>query len=279
MNDGLPHTPLSGLDPNLSRGKGLAGVAGDEFLNVVFGWAPLLSDVRKTILSLKTANKQIKALQEGSGKQQRRTFAFPREEQRIFETLTTDNDSGSSFQNVSDSLTEEKLAWPLGARREYDKSTILRRDVYFRGAFTYYMPPDKGLMNRLERYEQEANKLLGTRLNAETVWNLTPWSWLVDWFGDIGSVMGSASRLSEDGLVLRYGYLMSHTRDEVHYTSNKVRFKAGEIGSVTTILRRESKERVKATPFGFGLDIASFSLKQWAILSALGLTKGDRRLR
>jgi hypothetical protein len=141
------------------------------------------------------------------------------------------------------------------------------------------MPDDKSLWSRIEGYEQLSNKLLGTRVNPEVVWNLTPWSWVVDWFVDLGQIMSNASRLSEDGLVLRYGYLMSHTVDEDLRTAVNARFSGGDISPVTTIARRETKERVKATPFGFGLNTLDFTAKQWAILYALGLTKGDRRLR
>jgi len=39
------------------------------------------------------------------------------------------------------------------------------------------------------------------------------------------------------------------------------------------------KERAKATPYGFGVDPATFSEWQWSILAALGLTLGPHKMR
>lgn len=262
----------------MAHARPRSGVAGEEFLNVTFGIAPLVADVKKTIQSLRSANQQIRKLYAQSGQITRRTFRFPTETSVTHVVESNSQVGGSPYWNVISQLVDLQTGF-TGNIGDVQKSTFLSRDVYFKGAFTYYMPRDDSLLSRLERYEQEANKLLGTRLTVETLWNITPWSWLVDWFSDVGTVLSGATRLSEDGLVLRYGYLMSHVRDEVHYTSSTAKFKLGSIGSVTAILRRESKERVKATPFGFGVSLNSLSGRQWAILAALGLTKGDRRLR
>jgi hypothetical protein len=72
---------------------------------------------------------------------------------------------------------------------------------------------------------------------------------------------------------------MAHTVDEVALTTRGVGFRAGTIGNTTTIFRRETKERIRATPFGFGLNLSALDARQWSILVALGMTKGDRALR
>jgi len=38
------------------------------------------------------------------------------------------------------------------------------------------------------------------------------------------------------------------------------------------------KKRVKATPYGFGLDTDAFTPRQWAILGSLGISRGSRLL-
>jgi hypothetical protein len=40
----------------------------------------------------------------------------------------------------------------------------------------------------------------------------------------------------------------------------------------------DQKERVRATPYGFGLDLGSLNPRQWAILASLGLTRAPQRL-
>jgi hypothetical protein len=287
--DGIPSLPgekTLGRAPSIRGNRGSKEVpvydqASDEFLNVAFGWAPLLSDAKKTVRSLQTATAQARQLVRDSGKIVRRTYRFPRERSIEHSYRYPTNGSGTfvPFHNVSSSLmTRRNAEIEWDKMREVQVTRTLQRDVWFKGAFTYHVPDDKSVWGRIERYEQLANKLLGTRLTAEAAWNLAPWSWLVDWIADIGTILSNATRLSEDQLVLRYGYLMSHTVDEVSYTAGNAVFHVGDLAPVSIFLRRESKERVRATPFGFGLNTADFTVKQWAILYALGFTKGDRRL-
>jgi len=287
--DGIPKVPLLkslGWTPGRTgHSKPLTDTdssnrVGDELLNYQFGWVPLLADIRKTVESLQSATTQARQLVRDSGKQVRRTYRFPVERSIIHAETLGPVDSGSVFRGVSVNLFRSTgVDGVTGSWRKVQRTTTSSRYVYFKGAFTYYMPDDKSVWGRIERYEQLANKMLGTRFNAEDAWNLAAWSWLVDWFVDIGTVMSNVSRLSEDGLVLRYGYLMSHVVDEEYHTSQHSLPLGGKLGAVTTTLRRESKERVKATPFGFGLNTTAFTSRQWAILTALGFTKGDRRLR
>jgi hypothetical protein len=282
--EGIPKIPVVGnlMHPRDIHVKGDArhesvfGRTGDEHLNVVFGWMPLVSDAKSVVRSLQTATQQARQLVRDSGKQVRRTFRFP-VENSITHSVVQANATEVLYEVSSYFL--ERRDGLLTAPTATQKSTILHRELYFKGAFTYYMPTDKSLWSRIERYEQLGNKLLGTRIDPGAVWNLSAWSWLVDWVTDIGQIMSNASRLSEDGLVMRYGYLMSHVTDEVHYTNTGAKFKLGDSAPFTAILRRESKERVRATPFGFGLDTSKFTLRQWSILTSLGMTKGDRRLR
>jgi hypothetical protein len=133
----------------------------------------------------------------------------------------------------------------------------------------------------LLHYEQLANKVLGTRLSASAVWELTPWSWLIDWFVDISAFIGRVDRLASDSLVLRYGYVMREvflersvvpTQSIVTYDGALV---AGWIPSVYSYGAR----RVRSTPYGFGLDVGAFTPRRWAILAALGLTRTPGVLR
>jgi hypothetical protein len=128
-------------------------------------------------------------------------------------------------------------------------------------------------------FERRANIVLGTRLTPDVLWNLAPWSWLVDWFGNVGDVSSNATALSNDNLVMRYGYLTKKVSVTYSYTCPDVRSNGHKLGSVTTGLINTSLERRRATPYGFGIDLNGLSVAQWAILGALGLTKSPRTLR
>jgi hypothetical protein len=260
-----PHT-----DRNHSEQKSVQE-AGSDYLNAQFGWLPIVSDVKKLVSSLLGANATIKQLVRDSGKNVRRRFVFP--PVRSF-TSTETIYGGSPWANVHRDLVEERDGTP-----SVTTELSLQREVWFKGCFTYFIASGDSVMDKLEHYEQLGNKLLGSRLNAEALWELAPWSWLIDWQSTIGVALGNASKLSEDGLVLRYGYLMSKTTDIKTCTTHNLAFRGGTIGHTSTQFRRVTKERIRATPFGFGLDLSTLSAKQWSILAALGMTKGSGALR
>jgi hypothetical protein len=145
----------------------------------------------------------------------------------------------------------------------------------------YYLPVDDTMMGKLERYESLANKVLGTDINPSTLWQLSPWSWLVDWAVDIGGLLSLSTSFATDGLVLKYGYLMCHTRAFNRFTlQSGVTFTPSNFktGPISSTFFRETKERRKATPYGFGVNLEGLNPFQWSILGALGLTKAPRIL-
>jgi hypothetical protein len=127
---------------------------------------------------------------------------------------------------------------------------------------------------------RQVNFLLGTEITLDTIWQLTPWSWLFDWFGNVGDILTNASYIGSDGLVLRYGYLMNHVKivQKYHMPSGATFRGGAKTGPIYNTLTFESKERTRATPYGFGSSLSSLSEKQWAILGALGLTRAPKTL-
>lgn len=158
-----------------------------------------------------------------------------------------------------------------------------KTDIWFRGAYLYYVPKSDGsLAGKLEYWQDRANKLLQTDLTPSVLWQLAPWSWLVDWFTEVGNSIKNFSALASDNLVVKYGYLM--IRQEHKHTiqmSNLSTRQGGNLVAVnpscsfTTI----SKERFRATPYGFGIDLNSLTARQWSILAALGMTRSPNKLR
>lgn len=100
-----------------------------------------------------------------------------------------------------------------------------------------------------------------------------PFSWLVDWFVGIQRSLDLYSAFESDGLVMPYGYLMKKSTRTTIVSLGKLTHVSGFTKQLSSSFRIVRKERVRATPFGFGLNTSSFSAKQWAILAALGLTR------
>jgi len=255
LSDGLPHVVGASLWKEKTR---LAKGSGNEFLNYEFGWLPFVSDLRNFAKVVKNHAKILQDFKAGSGKNIRVGYEFPSNEK-------TSIVKGGGYLI---------LAGQPGA---YDTAAVTLssssgQKSWFKGAFSYHLPVSNDQFAQAMRFEAYANKLLGTRLTPEVVWNLTPWSWAADWFGNAGDIIHNASALGHDGLVLRYGYIMSSTWN---YSFNEgVGDKTKYVSGYRVI--RETKQRFPSSPYlGFGAS-AALSATQTAILAALGMTRGRR---
>jgi hypothetical protein len=128
-------------------------------------------------------------------------------------------------------------------------------------------------MDRIRYFAAQADHLMGIRLTPETVWNLAPWSWAVDWFTNTGDIIHNISAFARDSLVMKYGYIMSHDHlDGYCVMPGGTNFNGNITGGSVTYLR-DRKKRFPASPyFGFGTT-GSLSAGQKAILLALGLSR------
>jgi len=279
LTEGLP--AILGLSTLKSRNDKVRS-AGGEYLNIEFGWKPLISDLKKATHQLLNASRIIRQFERDGGRVVRRKFSFPTIVDDIpLSANIMGTAPGLVYFNTSSNMTAA-FTISRGGRpaRELYLEQLRTRSYSFSGAFQYAVIEGKTFSDKLEAFEQKANILLGTRVTPETLWNLAPWSWMADWGGTVGDVLTNATYLSSDGLVMRYGYLMAHTRDINRYIiPDGARFTTGvETGPISLALGRETKERVRATPYGFGLSISDFSPKQWAILAALGITRAPKTL-
>lgn len=261
-SDGLPKLPSFELIRERSR---YLRNSGSEYLNVEFGWLPLVSDLKSFAYAVKHSHEILSNYRKGSDKKIRRRYAFPTEIR------------SQMLQAGDGQVTGEALIWPHtnANNKQYGKSGRHLRtvsvDTWFSGAFRYHIPGGDDLASNFSRYAQEADKLLGLELSPEVVWNLTPWTWALDWFSNAGDVVHNINRMGHDGLVLQYGYIMSSKvqTDEVWCLQSNGR---------PCSLRTETKNlrRRGATPYGFGFDLTKLSPSQDAILVALGLSHGLR---
>lgn len=252
----LPSLPAQGLR-NLKRGD-IPKKLGDEYLNATFGIMPIIADLKKYAVAVKESEKILNQLARDSGKNVRRRFAFPTQRS----TTVTVNPSTYAIIGAYDSAGPSALTTTIEDQVDY----------WFEGAFTYYLPPQ----GSFTRYAAEANKLFGLRPSVDLVYELTPWSWAADWFGSTGDVIHNLSAFQNDGLVLRYGYIMEHRVRTITYdiaaryttTTGVITVPAKQVFRLTT------KRRQQATPYGFGLTFDGFSPSQLATMAALGLSKG-----
>jgi hypothetical protein len=166
----------------------------------------------------------------------------------------------------------------LFGRGSLRTTTSSYKRIWFTGAYSYYLSEDTTNLGRYRMYAEKARYLLGFELTAEVLYELAPWSWLIDWFTNLGTLVSNATKLSQDGLVIRWGYLMTEQVNTVTYTLSGVRSHdlRTTLGPSTLTLSTTRKSRVKASPYGFGLNPSSFTARQWSILAALGMTRAPR---
>ena len=258
-------------------------VAGD-FLNYQFGWKPLLSDLHKFAKTVKKSDKILNQYRKDADKKIKRSFAFP-----IESSTVTTQISGSRYPTP---VLDSYLYGPTGATYRpgpLTRTITTSRKRWFEGAFRYHLPVGNDVLSKFARFSMEADRLFGVTPSPEVVWNLTPWSWAADWVGNTGDVMTNISAFMSDGLVMQYGYMMEETKTIIEYVLTPLGGVYSEKSGDTGTLGRKPgvparscyqrytstvKHRRKATPYGFGLNWDGFSPTQFAVLAALGITKG-----
>lgn len=260
------------------KGSPLEKVA-NEHLNLEFGLRPTGSELGMLAAAIVDASNRIKQVQRDSGRIIHRKMSFPEEFQGDFlsSKIVTEPFIVASNNN---SAQWYPFFWngavPVG---KFTESVTTRRRIWFSGAYSYYLQEGNELLDKVHAYADKANHVLGSRITPSTLWELAPWSWFGDWLGSIGANFHNASALTNDGLVLRYGYLMCETTRTRSIRVENCRLRDGSyLPTVAASWTTVQKKRVQASPYGFGLNPSSFTGRQWAILAALGVTQGGGKL-
>jgi hypothetical protein len=243
--------------------------AGGDYLNVQFGWIPLVNDVISLATALAKATVALTAMGEVH-----RWRALP--------TIDTTSmfDAGwvgdYSFTPVFPSMPGlDAPTGPVGSSAVGASKTViqnLKSDSWFEGSFVRLPKASLGLDQHMDRFEW----LINTDLTPADLWQSAPWSWLVDWFVDIGGLIDAFQTGTSNRILSTYAYAM---REEVFTTTILLR----NVGAGTPwngpkdyscVFSAKRKRRIKANPFGFILNpAASLDVGQQLILGALGLTK------
>jgi hypothetical protein len=263
LREGLPS--LVGLNTWRDRTRG-ASSAGDEYLNVQFGWVPLLSEINAVASQVSNSGKLLNQYIRDQGRPVRRQFTFP-EIKTETEILLNPSRAPIKAPNASSSVFPSSLNGAL-YRKE---TTKIKR--WFSGCFQYGPPVSNTFVQSGLTTAQEADYLLGLNLDPATLWNLAPWSWAIDWVANVGNVLENISSMMTHGQVLRYGYMMEHTVHSYEYTLIGATHMGRALPNLTAKLVTETKKRVRANPFGFGVSWDGLSAAQYAILAALGISR------
>lgn len=248
----------------------IAKAAASEFLNAEFAWLPLVEDVKDVAQSVQAGSKLLRQYERDEGRNVRREFHYPIER------------SKDSFRTkIAPSVVSTgSTGWtnPFGATLGSVDSVVEieeSRRKWFSGCFTYSIPRQSDSWQALLRNGGEADKLFGTTLTPDVLWELTPWSWAIDYFSNAGNVIQNVTDFAQQGLVMRYGYMMEEKSIKVTATmvERKTNFMSFDHTTVPPqTIEITSKVRRPANPFGFGLTLDDLSPLQVAILAAVGIS-------
>lgn len=160
-----------------TRAEFRAAYAANQYLAGVFGWRPLISDLRKMMEFQSRVDKRVKELRHlySSGGMKR--------------TLRSGLDSATaSFgaRNVN-AVTASQ------ATIRVNLSVLTKRECWATVRWTPTHVPRDLTDAKLQK---EAFRLVyGLNIQPRYLWDAIPWSWLVDWFANIGDYVSSYSNV------------------------------------------------------------------------------------
>lgn len=267
LREGLPNLGGTALKKWRDGTEAARKVPAKEYLNYEFGWKPIYNDVNKFIYAVQNADAVMKQYERDAGKLVRRKVEIS---------------SDSWIENIQQ--VGNQTPWiafglsPLDNRDDPSHGACWRlrtvnRRQWFAGGFMYFLPSGYYSGGGMSNFATRARKLYGLSLDPATVWNLAPWSWAADWFSNAGDLASNLADWASDGLVLKYGYVMEETSVSDLYTYMGPTGYQSDVRPSDITLTKTVKLRRKATPFGFGFDWGGLSLRQSAILVALGITR------
>jgi len=250
----------------------------DTFLENSFGLQPFVSDLKTFVAMQSKGISTLDNLLANHGKLIRRRYKFP-----DVNFTTTDGHAGANQFGFDSQFNWSNEAFFVNygdfRRPKYNALFDIQttRKAWFSGAYSVYMPPDMEPVSRLKAAADKLRWDYGVGLDIDTVYNLTPWSWLIDWQLNLGDLITNVAKWSDDAVVLQYGYMMEETK--THYVVSPVEGSQFTPGTAPHTrcpdmgIKVHRKRRIRATPYGFGKTYGNLSDYQKAILAAIGITR------
>jgi hypothetical protein len=252
--------------------KAAAKEAAGDFVGFEFGWLPLVSDVQEASKGVIRHRKILDEYYRNSGKPLRRSSGLPDERT----VTTTDLGPYEGFVFLDPNMTKGFVDGTKPMPRLI-KTTTRTESRWFVGSFTYHLPMKYINSSKVTRWAEDASALFGIDGSPDTLYKLSPWSWAIDWFSNLGDVIDNLSDWASDGLVLNYGYVMERIIYHESYFLDKpcrlALLDGGYAHAEPITVVYESQRRDQATPFGFETSWNNLSPRQWAISIALGIQR------
>lgn len=203
---------------NLRSWSDVLKYANGLHLNYNFGWKPFLADVKNTFRGVSTFESRLnKFLQE--------------QDSSIYRHVS----KGQVTTAFDESWT---LPWNTNFRARVAGTITTTHSAGFR--FSYHSPYDRGELNWRGMLDT-----LGLHVNPSNIWAVLPWSFVVDWFVDVGGALDTlSSDWSEPSVNIHTAYTSSQWTYEGTLTLIPQGVFSGSPSIVGTIHGREYSRTV-----------------------------------
>jgi hypothetical protein len=270
---------------------------GDNYLNVEFGWMPLLRDIQKMYNLTFTIENRLQKLVRNNGIEIRRRSkkkvdvteemeaegVFSRPWGHLGDTTLGGHALLDGYYSLGPFGGIDSVAFSFPGSCVYKLSRKKTITTWNCGTFKYYVP-DIGSPQWTARAKLS---LFGGNPNPSTLWEVLPWSWLIDWFSNVGDIISNLQENAVGREALTNAYSMRTENVAVKIAaditwdgvsndepgSTQYTFFPNGAAHIEYSRLELLKLRQQASPFGFGVPSSAFTAKQWAILAALGISR------
>jgi hypothetical protein len=293
IREGLPSGLLRGLlTSGPSRAERIKGFAGD-YLNFMFGVTPIIRDFDSVHKALSKIDKTINQWIRDNDRQIRRRRRTKRVTDITPHEYYSRRDQGGTVRGTyryvdTSAGIEGRTTYTSGTYATTVSNgqgmTKVDTDVSFSSAFSYRLDkllttfgevgPDDIVESNLALRLELTLHSLGLSPNdfsLYTIWNLVPFSWLVDWFVNLGDVLSNQRAFQTAGLQLTWGYITAHQVEKTAwYLRQSFPNEPGKpFIDMGQLYIRKYVRRIRATPFGFGYTFEELSPPKVGVLAAL----------
>lgn len=246
--------------------------AANFHLATQFGWLPLLRDVRNFVQTQRSAQKRLTWLIRNNGKPVRRRIEISNDVVVSSPVVENTFNVSSTGWYTPFTVAPHTINSAGMTRTNYEEVT---RRKWASARMRYWLPPGP---QDVEWTKGMLSRIYGLRPTPSVVYNAVPWSWLVDWFTNLGQLIENVSPGVADRLAADYVYIMES--NEIRRITTVELSLYGSDGSSPVRLSASAhklsskKKRVMGSPFGFNVDQGTtLTGMQLSILGALGLSR------
>jgi len=250
------------------------------YLAIQFGWLPLLSDIRSFVNTQMGMQKRLAQLIKDEGKPVRRSNKKANHPMRnpYNEPNSSPGDQWTYIDNhaYNTNMRPGLVTQCYGggaAQTEFKGETNVH--TWMEGQFRYLLPP--GPKNVLWKAKM-IGLINGLKVTPSEVYKAMPWTWLADFFLNLGSFLEAQENGVADLLICDYCYVMctyewkaTTTSSQFVYTDKDATVGTMVTSSITTTYT--NKSRWPASTFGFGVKQSDLTPFQVSVLGALGKSR------